>query len=172
MTIKGGVRMKRARLAVLLVAGISFVVSMNYATAKGKMGTGQPNALGAEVWEHITKAPYTKWKMWPGREAFYPGTEPHGVLLTTYVTGNAYEAIEAKKRPLPDGSIIVKENYTPDKTLAAITVMMKKSGYNPDAGDWFWAKYAPGGKIMAEGKIGGCIGCHASSSTGDYIMTK
>jgi hypothetical protein len=42
----------------------------------------------------------------------------------------------------------------------AITPMYLEKGYNPDAGDWFWAKYGPEGEVMSSGKVEGCIGCH------------
>lgn len=35
-------------------------------------------------------------------------------------------------------SIVVKENYKPDKTLAAITVMHKVAGFDPAGGDWLF----------------------------------
>ncbi len=37
--------------------------------------------------------------------------------------------------PMPAGAIVVKENYMPDKKLAAITVMYKVAGYNPEVGN-------------------------------------
>lgn len=48
---------------------------------------------------------------------------------------------------MPENALIVKENY--DKYLVALTPMYlvaltpiyKVKGYNPDAGNWFWAKY-------------------------------
>ena len=56
---------------------------------------------------------------------------------------------------MPDGAIIVKENYGKDKEkLMAITQMYLKKGCNPDAGDWFWAKYGPEGEVMSSGKVG------------------
>lgn len=70
--------------------------------------------------------------------------------MTTYVNGRAYRAIEKKSEMLPVGSIVMKENYSPDKKLMAHTVMYKVKGYIPQGGDWFWAKYAPDGKIEAE----------------------
>jgi hypothetical protein len=36
---------------------------------------------------------------------------------------------------LPAPAIVVKENYKSDKKLAAITVMYKVLGFNPEAGD-------------------------------------
>ncbi|MBI2906786.1 MAG: cytochrome P460 family protein [Chloroflexi bacterium] len=109
--------------------------------------------------------------MWPGKQALYPGTEPHGALLTTYVTDGAFSAIDGKKGSIPNGSIIVKENYMPDKTLAAVTVMYKVKGYDSANNDWFWLKYAPNGAIDAQGKVGDCIACHGKRRDNDFIFT-
>jgi len=67
-----------------------------------------------------------------------------------------------------------KGNYMPDKKLAAITVMYKVVGYNPEIGDWFWARYTPDGKVEAEGKSGMadmCIGCHGKAKGNDFLFT-
>ncbi|GAB4331876.1 MAG: hypothetical protein Kow0099_03400 [Candidatus Abyssubacteria bacterium] len=129
-------------------------------------------ASAAALKEYLQQANYQEtWKMWPGKSALYEGTEPHGVLLTTYVNDTAYEAIEGKQGMLPPGSLIVKENYGPDENLMALTIMYKVGGYNPDAGDWFWLKYLPDGTVEAEGKAEACIGCHAAKKDNDYIMT-
>ena len=127
---------------------------------------------GANMWKHITrKKPYTRWALWPGTTKMYEGTQPHGALLTTYVSLGARQAIEKKKGKFSQGAIIVKENYTPDRTLAAITVMYKAKGYNREAGDWFWAKYNPDGSIDKEGKVAGCINCHADKADNDWVFT-
>ncbi|WP_027714296.1 cytochrome P460 family protein [Desulfuromonas sp. TF] len=130
-----------------------------------------PAAEGKAVHQYITQtSPYGQWALGPGKDKLYKGTEPHGALLTTYVNEPALQALE-KKAPLPVGSIIVKENYMPDKKLAAVTVMYKKAGFNTQAGDYFWLKYAPDGKIEAEGKAQMCIGCHSAAQGGDFLFT-
>lgn len=73
---------------------------------------------------------------------------------------------------MADGSIIVKENYTLDKKLAALTVMYKMNKYNPDDGDWFWLKSSSEGKIEASGKVDSCIACHGKRAQNDYIFTE
>jgi hypothetical protein len=52
-----------------------------------------------------------------------------------------------------------------------LTVMYKFKGYNPEGGDWFWAKYARDGSVMASGKVEGCIKCHGRRKDNDYIYT-
>jgi hypothetical protein len=139
-------------------------------TMKGKME--MPAAEGKALWDYLKSINYEKkFALWPGKKKFYKGTEPHGMLLTTYVNKPALGAIKGKKATLPVGSIVVKENYMPDKKLGAYTVMYKVAGYNPEAGDWFWAKYQPDGKIEMEGKADMCIGCHAQAKGNDYLMT-
>lgn len=131
-----------------------------------------PAASAQALYTYITKtSPYTQWSLWPGKGKLYKGTEPHGVLLTTYVNDTAAQAA-GKQKTMPNDSIIVKENYTPDNKLNALTVMYKVKGFNPEGGNWFWAKYAPDGAVQASGKVEGCIGCHAKNKAGDYIMTK
>ena len=108
------------------------------------------------------------WKLFPGSTEKYPGTDPHGMLLTTYVNPAAFEAIESEETT-PSGSIIVKENYTAAGDLAATTVMYKKSGYNPDHNDWYWLKVlAADGTVEKEGQVMGCQDCHVDVR--DYIF--
>jgi len=160
----------RKRHGVLVFLGVlSFAVipAIVLAMSHGKM----PAAEGKALYEYITQTkPYQQWPMWPGKEKLYQGTEPHGALLTTYVNKTALKSIE-EGGELADGAIIVKENYMPNKTLAAVTVMYKKAGYNPEAGDFFWLKYTPDGKIEAEGKVAMCIGCHSAAQGGDMLFT-
>jgi len=48
--------------------------------------------------------------------------------------------------------------------------MYKVAGYNPGAGDWFWAKYSPQGKADKFGKPSGCVGCHVTRAKNDFIL--
>jgi hypothetical protein len=59
----------------------------------------------------------------------------------------------------------------PGKKLAAVTVMYKVKGYNPDAGDIFRMKFLPDGKIEASGKVDMCIGCHTKAMENDFLFT-
>jgi hypothetical protein len=135
-------------------------------------GMSPPAADGNAVYEYITKVnPYQQWALFPGKGKFYKGAHPHGALLTTYVSEGALKAIQNKSGSYPNNSFIIKENYMPDKKLGAVTVMYRVKGYNADAGDWFWAKYAADGKIQKEGKVGGCIGCHTTAIMDDWVFT-
>ncbi|MBI5056161.1 MAG: cytochrome P460 family protein [Nitrospirae bacterium] len=130
-----------------------------------------PWPAGGDVRYHITThKPYKKWKKWPGKGEMYQGKEPHGALLTTYVNDAALDSIK-KGKGMAGKSIIVKENYDANKQLMAITVMYKAKDYNPEGGDWFWAKFDPQFNILAEGKVEDCIKCHSTVQDNDYIFT-
>ncbi len=167
--------MNKGMLRMAQLLGIGFVLCallfVQCAPEKAEEA-GKVKASGATLWQELRKADYKNmWRMWPGTSAFYPGSQPHGVLLTTYVNDNALRAIEGKRGQMPDGAIVAKENYSGDKQLMALTVMYKIKGYNPEAGDWFWAKYRPDGNIEGEGKMQMCIGCHAVKADNDYLFT-
>ncbi len=127
-----------------------------------------PGPDPAALWEYITKtSPYPQWKMWPDHEGMQPGRAPHGPLHKVYVNDIL---LESKKTPVPYGSIEVKENYTPDNKVAAITVQYKIKDFNPPDGDWYWAKYSPDGQAQLFGKVAGCIGCHGTRAANDFIL--
>lgn len=131
-----------------------------------------PEPKGEAVWEYITETnSYKNWDNWPGFEGMYEGQSPHGAFLKLYVNDAAKAALNGNFESMPANAIIVKENYNKQKKLAAVTPMYKVEDYNPKAGDWFWAKYGADGKIMAEGKVGSCIDCHAKMKEKDYLFS-
>jgi hypothetical protein len=127
-----------------------------------------PGADPKELWEHITKtSPYPQWKFWDDHKGMLEGNEPHGSLHKVYVNDKAYAS---HSTPIEYGAIVVKENYNKKKKLMAITVMYKVNGYNPEVGDWFWARYTPKGKAKPYGKPKGCVGCHSANADNDFIF--
>lgn len=153
--------------AVLAVAALLAGGALAYAAQHGP-----PDAQA--LWQHLEEADYQSWPSYAGTpDDLYEGQRPHGALLRTY----ANEPAATNPDDLPEGSIIVKENYTPQRELAAITVMQKASGYDPGNQDWFWVKYDPDGTVARQngtelaGKVQSCIGCHASAAGDDYVYT-
>ena len=136
----------------------------------------QPDAQAPnpkQFWKSIKDAEYRNWWPWPGQSSdFYEGTRPHGAKLKVYVNRNVAGDL---KQP-PAGSIIIKENYTPEKKLAAITVMKRVEGFDPENGNWWWVKYQPDGTVATQngmqvaGKVASCIACHKTAGGGDYIF--
>ncbi len=124
-------------------------------------------------WEYVTEVdPYEGWGFWPGHVGMYEGQSPHGAYLKFYANSVALQAIREGTRPLPNGSILMKANYAKDmKTLKVLTPMYKVEGYNPEAGDWFWAKYKPDGSVLASGRVNSCIDCHKTVQSKDWIFT-
>ncbi len=130
-----------------------------------------PDTTGTAFWTHLQSENYRNWAKWPGKGELYTGTEPHGMLLTTYVNDLARDALTNGASMMPAGAIIVKENYMPDSTLAAVTAMHKVSGYDPARNDWYWAKWDPNGVAEVAGRVEMCAGCHAANASADYLMT-
>lgn len=136
-------------------------------------GDDLPGPSAQALWSYLQAEDYDgRWTIWPGTTAMMQGTEPHGMRLTTYVNDTALRAIQNRSGTMPPGAMIVKENYMPDGTLAAVTPMYKIEGYNPTVGDWFFAKFdLPGPTIAAEGRVEGCQNCHAAVAANDYLFT-
>jgi hypothetical protein len=158
-------------VAVSAILLVCFACQQRRNISNHETAAVQPEAQG--VWQYITDTnPYTDWRYFPGYEGMYPGQSPHGAYLKLYVNDTAYRAAK-DGTTMPDGAILVKENYGKDKqTLMAVTPMYKVDGYNPSADDWFWAKYGANGDVMAAGKVNSCIQCHRSAKGGDYLFTE
>ena len=129
----------------------------------------------SKLWGYLLRAKYRNWAPVPGQsDAMYEGQNPHGAFLKMYLNRTA----AGSPKELPNGSIVIKENFTPGKALAAITVMYKTKGYNPEAGDWYWVKYNPDGSVASKqtdkgmvrlgGRVGGCIECHSGADGNDF----
>jgi len=144
---------------------------------------GMPGADGAALLDYVlNQNPYTEWGSWtPDRWNDYGGYlesgAPHGNTVRIFVNDVALDAAAADDfdGTLPAGSIVVKENFggTVDEPgdVAALTIMYKVEGFNPEAGDWFWVKAAgDGSAIDAEGAVEGCIGCHSQDGNADYLL--
>ncbi len=115
----------------------------------------------------------------------YTGQHPHGAILDM-ISGPIN--IDGKLH-----HIIIKRNYggpgvsrdavanDPAKYLKAVTVMLKRPGYDPETQDWFWVKYKADGSLdtnpagmmlagkVAKGKPKGCIACHTAAPGGDMM---
>ncbi len=139
---------------------IPLLVLMLDATAVAACGGSDepelPGATAASVLAYLEEVDYQEsWELWPGRGEKYQGGDPHRMLLGTYLNPAAYDALGDKAGVMPNGAIILKENYTPEGDLAANTVMYKKPGYDPDHNDWFWLKVLTNGTGEKEGMVRG-----------------
>lgn len=137
-----------------------------------------------KLWSAMEKANYV------GNHAImstpYAGQPPHGAVLDTIegplkVGGKTNHVIVKRNYGGPDVSKETVAN-NPDKYLKAVTVMYKRTGYDPDNQDWFWVKYRPNGDLhtnpkgmklagrVAKGMPKGCIACHTGAQGGDMVF--
>lgn len=175
-------------IAALLAGGGGLV-----ALAAQHEGKAMAAAFGDEdsvdyagkLWKELSKANLVGDNPIIGKH--YQGVHPHGAVLDT-IEGN----VKVKDHR---GHVIVKRNYggkdvsvqkvanDPSKYLGAVTVMFKReAGYDPENGDWFWAKYKPNGELdknpkgmqlagrVAKGKPEGCIACHSGAPGKDMVF--
>ncbi len=160
-------------MSLALVGAMLLLAGCAVAEEAEDMSADAPEASGAAVIEFLQAADYQNaWQHLPGVEPLYTGQDPHGALLSTYFNAIALKAITDKAGSIPEGGMVVKENYMPDGKLAAVTVMYKAAGYeNPDANGWFFLKYTADGTIEAEGMVQGCTECHGDVSDNDFIFS-
>ncbi len=137
-------------------------------------GSSSDVEFAESLWTQITEdGDYAQWPLADGTDARQPGGSPHGAFVSIFVEDG--------------GDLLVKENYAEDgETLAAITVMAKRPGYDAENADWFYAKYFPDGSLdtttgdemgvplagAVEPQPGaGCRGCHRAAADGDFVFT-
>ncbi len=130
---------------------------------------GQPSdeELAADLWAEIDG--YDGWSLPEGWSETPTLSGSHsGAYVVTFLndTLSGWDGSGVA----PEGSVSVKEAYDDElgTTLTGLTVMKKIAGYDPDAGDWFWASYAPDGTVGAAGEVEMCTGCHTSAPS-DYV---
>ncbi len=116
----------------------------------------------------------------------YTGQHPHGAILDTIegpinINGKLHNIIIKRNYGGPGVSKDAVAN-NPAKWLKAVTVMLKRPGYDPDNKDWFWVKFKASGEVdsnpkgmklagmVAKGKPQGCIACHTAAPGGDMIF--
>lgn len=171
--------MKNRRLVVMVSAtalAAACVVFEQRAAAQSGTRYVRPTHYDA-LWSWLRQSSYTNWKGADGAAPeFEKGTSPHGAFIKTYVS----EKASGDLKNLASGSVIVKENYNADKQLMAVTVMQRAKGYDPDHGDWYYAKYLPSGRIARTppdmnnkpiaGKFKSCIDCHSGAEGDDFVF--
>ncbi len=108
----------RSFSGLALVGGLALTLACAAEQEGGEaaMDHAMPDTTATALWAHMEESGYTDWATWPGKGELYVGTEPHGMLLTTYVNALALDAITNKAGAMSAGAIVVKENYMPDST--------------------------------------------------------
>jgi len=140
-------------------------------------GAPQVGTFESKFWNYLVRSKYRNWAPVPGEsDGAYEGQSPHGAYLKMFLNRKA----AGNASSLPNGSIVIKENYTAQQALAAITVMYKTAGYNAKGGDWYWVKYNPDGTVASKptesgsvrlaGRVKGCIECHSDAEGDDFVF--
>ncbi|MEQ9618166.1 MAG: hypothetical protein RIG61_03210 [Deltaproteobacteria bacterium] len=117
-------------------------------------GEKAPPEIAAELWKLIQTENYRMhWKEFAGPEVSKNGAKS-GSYYKTYLNDKAYKALEDKVKPLPPGSIIVKDKYDDQNQLTSIIARINFGGDEPDDIRWFTAQYSPDGEVLYTNKMG------------------
>jgi len=154
----------------VVLCGLCSIVSCTPRAVAALPGLTGDQISGASLWQRITvEEDFKAYPSWPDYKGIQPGQSPHGRFHRIYINPILADALPISANIAPAGSIIIKENYDPDRVVSGYTVMAKVPGYNPDAGDWFWAAYDNQGGVKMEGRPAMCIRCHSSSAS-DFVL--
>lgn len=133
----------------------------------------------------------------PNGIALYPDYLSWKVVAPSYredrgqiriITGNeiAIAALQAGKKPLPDGSVLAKVAWKAEKNpsfpvateptaFAQVEFMVKDAKKYKETGGWGFARFV-GNDLKPYGKDPGfvaeCFGCHVPVASNDYLYTK
>jgi len=148
-----------------------------------------PTQFTASFWKYLNnpKSPYYRWGT-PGKTKHQeqrPGLgamggqmdTPHRGVGQTFLNGTANKDL----KQVPVGSVLVREEYTPDrKARANITVMYRSKGADPKNGDWYWIMYKPDGSLARTpadqgnramaGRVRSCVECHRRAGGNDFVF--
>jgi hypothetical protein len=107
------------------------------------------------------------------------GTIEHGLdkSVVVRVRSEQAELYNAGPFPFPQGSLVVKEEYSDQgcTQLFNYTIMRKEApGFFPEVGDWQWFRLDSYGTLIQGGKLADCSHCHATmcGSKRDYTCTE
>lgn len=138
-----------------------------------------PEEFRRALWRFLAdpQGGYRRWAPWPGVEQGKPAQAPHGAFVRVFANATAL----ANQKTPPSGAVIVTENYAEDRqTLAAITVMYRSQGFDPQNGDWYWIKYLPDGsvsemdtaqgRLAIAGRVSMYIQCHGGAKGNDFLF--
>lgn len=122
-------------------------------------------------WLYLKANNYKNWSAGPSAETdlSFSDSDAHGSYVKLYMNRTA--AGNASK--LPDGSVIVMENFDQFKTLDSIAVMYRSDSYSKKSKNWYWVQYKPDGSLVKQssknqsGVINSCIKCHSDAGGGD-----
>lgn len=112
-------------------------------------------------------AGYRSWSKFAENPALKPSPTHNNMQVISYYNDVVGQAIAAKTLPLPNGALIVKENWAAatDAGPMALTIMHKQGA------DWYWSQVTPDGKVFLDGmgvplegkSVPMCVNCHQTN---------
>jgi pathogenesis-related protein 1 len=163
--------MKMNKKTIMLFSGLLLTACVTHSTTNS-LTLKMPEPEAEAVWKHISQeSSFTEWPFWEDGKGITSSTNSDSYSPNHRVYINK-QALSEERIPFPNESILVSYIRSPAGEPKAVTVMYKVKGYNPAAGDWFWAKYSLTGEVEEAGKIQRCISCHARKiPNNDYIAS-
>lgn len=134
-------------------------------------GGGPSNEeLADELWAAVDG--YESWSQVSPWDGVQPSESVHGDYVQIWFNGTATADFGGT---IGDGGISVKKAYGAadgSDPVGVITVMYKVDGYDPDNGDWFYARYTDDGVAeVTGGAETPCAACHVGAAADDYLFT-
>jgi len=141
-------------------------LSLGILAACTSLGTPEDQQVASSLWTSIEG--HREWGFFDDHPGVMKGKSPHGKYVATYINNVA----RGNQADPPYGSILVKENYSSDDPadLGGYTVMERIEGYDPENGDWFWARFDAKGKQTHSGKVAMCFDCHFDADGDDFVF--
>lgn len=141
-------------------------IGLGLVTACKSLGTPADQQRADSLWDQMQG--HEQWGYFDAHPGMMEGNGPHGEYVETRI--NAVAARDQADPPF--GSILVKENYgSQDRSsLESYTVMQRVEGYDPENGDWFWARWSADGELTHAGKVGMCYDCHFDAQGDDFVF--
>jgi hypothetical protein len=141
-----------------------------------QMQTAEPSAESKALWTKIQG--YSSWAKFSENQTPVASKSHMDMYVVTHHNDIVADAITNNTLPLPDGSILVKDNFpSADATMPMAVTVMSKEG-----GEWYWLEATPDGKVVIdsmmdkgkplEGKgVMMCVGCHDGAKDNDQVFT-
>jgi len=90
----------------------------------------------------------------------------HPATMRVYVNEVGADAYEAEANPLPEGTIVVKEEFggtdcdDDGQILSWVAMLKREPGYDADDGDWQWQRVLSPNRGVFTNDKSSCISCH------------
>jgi hypothetical protein len=132
--------------------------------------------LAEELWQSIDG--FMSWNEPAGWEGIVPSSDgTHGPYVQIWIDDLTLNALDSGSE-IPDGAKLVKCGYSDaegnpvsDSLGHSLTAMWKIDGYDPDHGDWFWARFdgTTGEVATFAGQESACYSCHSADPDSDWV---